>query len=572
MGSLRHLPQGYISPQGRLHPTLPVQTLPDQKTHNNKLLCRSSQEQLPVGGIASAVKQKCCRVGSKSTVPGVLLPVIPCTKAQQLVASHLGSEQTEQIFENTVLQNGDTRDNTNLPPGRGVGDLHQLQRRILPYTNKQPVQEVYAFSDSGQNLPIQSTILWPVHSPHGVHCDSQRGEMASNETVYKDPPVTRQLVGQSYVPPGLSSTNPNRSNPLSRIGLAGERGKVRTGAQASFQFRRLPVRLERGQGQTHHRTLRESTVEDTRDFSQPSVSGLEIHVLDRITDCHRKAGTLGQVTYDTHTVASQEQLEVAGNAGEDHPHSKITPPTSRVVAGGKQCYHRSTLTPSSTCTADLYRRIKRRVGRSLKRTHGKGKLVTPRKQAVHKLSRVKGSSSGIKRIPSSLYKQGSSHCYRQHHCGSLHKQGRGNEIGPPVCPTLENDDLVYQKSSNSESPAHPRPSKRDSRQTIQTGPNHSNRMVPQSRDRWHRPQVDLFATRFNNKLPQFVSTLPVPQAWAVDALSLSWEGLDPYAFPPAAILGKVVEKLQDYPCNRIILIAPGWPNMPWFWDLVAMSS
>ena len=60
-----------------------------------------------------------------------------------------------------------------------------------------------------------------------------------------------------------------------------------------------------------------------------------------------------------------------------------------------------------------------------------------------------------------------------------------------------------------------------------------------------------------------------PQAWAVYALSQSWENLDPYAFPPAAILGKVV-KLQDYPCNRIILIAPGWPNMPW--DLVAMSS
>ena len=55
-------------------------------------------------------------------------------------------------------------------------------------------------------------------------------------------------------------------------------------------------------------------------------------------------------------------------------------------------------------------------------------------------------------------------------------------------------------------------------------------------------------------------------------LSLSWEDLDPYAFPPAAILGKVVEKLQDYPCNRIILIAQGWPNIPWFWDLVAMSS
>ena len=63
---------------------------------------------------------------------------------------------------------------------------------------------------------------------------------------------------------------------------------------------------------------------------------------------------------------------VPESAGEDYPHSKITPPTSRVVAGGKKCYHRSALTPSSTCAADLYRRIKRRVGRSFKRAYDKG--------------------------------------------------------------------------------------------------------------------------------------------------------------------------------------------------------
>ena len=26
------------------------------------------------------------------------------------------------------------------------------------------------------------------------------------------------------------------------------------------------------------------------------------------------------------------------------------------------------------------------------------------------------------------------------------------------------------------------------------------------------------------------------------------------------------------PMQRIVVIAPGWPNMPWFWDLVTMSS
>ena len=50
--------------------------------------------------------------------------------------------------------------------------------------------------------------------------------------------------------------------------------------------------------------------------------------------------------------------------------------------------------------------------------------------------------------------------------------------------------------------------------------------------RWHWPQIDLFATSFNNKLPQYVSLMPDPLAIAVDALSLPWEDLDAYAFPP----------------------------------------
>ena len=47
---------------------------------------------------------------------------------------------------------------------------------------------------------------------------------------------------------------------------------------------------------------------------------------------------------------------------------------------------------------------------------------------------------------------------------------------------------------------------------------------------------------FNNKLlPHFVSAVPDPFPWPVDVLSLSWKDLDPYAFPPVAILGIVIE-------------------------------
>ena len=138
---------------------------------------------------------------------------------------------------------------------------------------------------------------------------------------------------------------------------------------------------------------------------------------------------------------------------------------------------RSTITPTKTCSADIYRCIKRRVGRSLKRTHYKGNLVPSRKQVVHKPSGMKGGLSGLKTAPRPLFEQHSSGGHRQHYCGCLYKQKRGNEVGPSV----ENPDLVCQETGNSQSSTHPRPAECDSRQTIQTRPNHSNRRVPSPR-------------------------------------------------------------------------------------------
>ena len=53
---------------------------------------------------------------------------------------------------------------------------------------------------------------------------------------------------------------------------------------------------------------------------------------------------------------------------------------------------------------------------------------------------------------------------------------------------------------------------------------------------WHKPMVDLFATSLNAKLPTYVSPVPDDKAWQIDALNISWEALDDYAFCPVAIL------------------------------------
>ena len=87
---------------------------------------------------------------------------------------------------------------------------------------------------------------------------------------------------------------------------------------------------------------------------------------------------------------------------------------------------------------------------------------------------------------------------------------------------------------------------------------------------WFKPQIDLFATRFSKRLPLFVSPVPDPQAWAVDALSIQWSNLLGYAFPPISMLERVIKKARVEKAT-LILIAPHWESRPWFPDLLDLS-
>ena len=88
---------------------------------------------------------------------------------------------------------------------------------------------------------------------------------------------------------------------------------------------------------------------------------------------------------------------------------------------------------------------------------------------------------------------------------------------------------------------------------------------------WEAPMIDLFATRWNNKLPTFVSPVPDPLAWAVDALSISWDGMVAYAFPPTILVPKVVAKIRESSAV-VILIAPFRWEKVWTTDLLNLAT
>lgn len=78
-----------------------------------------------------------------------------------------------------------------------------------------------------------------------------------------------------------------------------------------------------------------------------------------------------------------------------------------------------------------------------------------------------------------------------------------------------------------------------------------------------QPKIDLFASRLNNKCVKYVSWNREPGAFAVNAFTLNWTNLCFYAFPPFAVILKVLRKLI-YDQAEGIVVVPFWPTQPWF--------
>ena len=84
------------------------------------------------------------------------------------------------------------------------------------------------------------------------------------------------------------------------------------------------------------------------------------------------------------------------------------------------------------------------------------------------------------------------------------------------------------------------------------------------------PSVDLFASRLNAQYERYVSFRPDPEAFAVDAFSLSWQSLDFYAFPPFSVITRVLQKVRRDRAEGII-VDPRWPTQVWWPVLQAMT-
>ena len=185
---------------------------------------------------------------------------------------------------------------------------------------------------------------------------------------------------------------------MSRAGLAGKHAEVRAGAPTGFQLCRLPVQPFDRSGFTHSGPADQSKGEASVHQSSELLCRSSVHVPDRSSDCDGKASLVWSAPYEANSVAPEASLACAGTPGEGNSGSQVTPSSFGLVVGRQQCASGSTLAPSSTRSSSLYRRFKRRLGRSLRQIHCKRSLVRTIRKAPHKFSGAESGSLGPKEL------------------------------------------------------------------------------------------------------------------------------------------------------------------------------
>ena len=482
MGSQGCKPKSSVHIKRGLCSSLQSKTSLSKGSPDSKWLCKPHQRLPLASSCTSSDREKGSREGQGSNLTSLFQQTVHCPKAEPQVAANLGSQYSKSVFMRKNIQNGDSRDNPDLSTTRGVGDIARLQRRLLPHPNSLHIPKIPQVPLSEPVVPVSGTSLWPVNSSHGVHWCGQRGQVNGSVTGYKNPPVPRRLVDSSpyqrILPPG----NPIPPSPLPGVGLDGKHAKIRTGTPTSLRLRRLPVRPTQRSSQTYSKSLGNPSTENNSAFTEQILPSENFHVSYRSSHCDRKTGDPRQTAHETYSVAPQETLESPRISGKGDPNSEVSPSVPAVVDPRGKCPKGSALTPPATRSSNLYRRLKRRLGCSLRRLHSKRYLVSARKQVAHKLLRTKSRVVSTKKIPTFSARKGRPDCHRQHHGCGIHQPGRRYEVRLTLCPSLAAPMLVQPQSNSTEGQTHSRPSECNCRQIVSPKAGHSDGVVPPSRD------------------------------------------------------------------------------------------
>ena len=425
----------------------------------------------------SLVKER-HRKGGKRKISRVLQSPVPSTQASPKVEASHRPKQAQHFSPCRKVQNGNPGVHPDFPGPRGVGIVDRPVGRIPSHPHPSKLKEVPKVLLQGPGVSVHLPTFRTGHSPPGLYDDRKGSETNGPLKRTQNSPIPGRLADQVPVPGGISKghTGSGRPNPI--LGLDNQPGKIRTETYSGVFVRGLRIPPRFSPCKTHSREMAQTSGFDPMTQVKTCFDCKMFDVSNWVASLNEENGPGGMPSHEALSVSSQGALEISSVAGQPPSldRSHCSPP--RLVAKPLKCDERRRPSSQGPQYPTLYRRLKRRLGRSLRSKFYKRAVVRAGKKATHKCPGIEGGLPGPSRLQGPVPESNSVSCDGQLNSGNLHQQARGNSLSRDVRSPVENHDLVPSLPYNIESQAHSRVSECDGRPPIQVQPSAVNRMVP----------------------------------------------------------------------------------------------
>ena len=441
--------------------------------------------------------------------------------------------------------------------------IHPQSQKYLRFETKR------GFYNFGHSLLVS-------HSPR-VYSHCERGNTHSSSQEPQNPSISGRLASSVTNKGTMSQIFRKFSEIGPRTSLAYQFSKVGIGSHTKTRFSGLSLRSSEGSDLSNPKETRSVKSSDCFHQKVISLDSKKAHVTHWDISFLRKNSTTGKVTHETFPVVPKVTLEISPVTGQKDPSNREFSESSQMVGESTESYGRWSYTSSYSQHTGIHRCLPKRLGAHLNEIVLSGLWSNKEAQLHINVLELKAVLIALKGFQEHLQGQRVLICSDNSTVVSyLNKEGGTHSI--EMCALIWRI-LAFTNSRRIQIRARhvhgslnviaDSLSQRD--KVIQTEWSLHQQIFNQICRVWHTPMVDLFATHLNYKLPIYVSPVPDKKAWQIDALNICWEGLDGYVFYPVAILPQVIKKIITYP-YRMIVLAPGWPGMPWFWDLVDLLT
>ena len=526
------------------------------------------------GGHPRLSCQGCC--GASSTFfSGLLQPSVCRVEDLGVVASGHRPLPPQSLCGCVPLSDGDHPVCSPVGSSGRLDGLHRLERSVPTGSGTSGFSSSSTLCGLGSHFPIQSSVLWPLHGSTGLL--TGHGSYFRHSPLYGYPhaQVSRRLASPvvlSGIPPPGS---PDCPRALPRAGGCDQPGEIPP------------------------RTIPGGAVSRCRD-QHPVFCGFSIarsHLQAAVN--RRRISILRLASREVMALAAGHAFFAGSPSSWRQTADAVSPVVSQSILGSRRSLGSGVLDsvlssrspvvappasplpgciplPSLTRPRLLVRRLGRRVGCSSGSPGRFRPLGLPQASMSINARELLAIQHGLHRFQLSLRGHTVAvYCDNVTAVAYLRKEGGTRS---PSLNTIAQEILRWAESLDIRLAPQFIPGSNNVLADALSRPHqlpHSewslNMTVFQSLCRLWPVQIDLFATSANHRCSIYFSPYRDPQAAGTDAFLQSWDGLQAYAFPPFAIIPRVLAKLRESRGTELTLVAPYWAQRPWFPDLLQLS-